>query len=105
MADTPPTYRGTGIVPRIIALGVFALSAGVLVYVHRADIWPAAPIANPVDAAFMRCFADSAAKIDRMRSEGTIKEAQWRLFRDRAEARCRSQAGSTGGPPSLPAVR
>lgn len=104
MTTTPSSPR-TGLVPRLVAFGVFLLSAAVLVYVHRADIWPATPAANPADTAFNRCFESSVAKIDKMRSDGIIEETQWRLFRDRAEARCRAQAGGVGNPPSRPAVR
>lgn len=105
MTNTAAKSRRAGVVPRLIALGVFALCAAALVYVHREDIWPAAPPAKAADTAFARCFDDSAAKIDRMRSEGLIKEAQWRRFRERAEARCRAQTGGKAGPPPLPAGR
>lgn len=90
---------------RLVALGVFAICAGALVYVHRDDIWPTAPAPRAEDTAFVRCFEDSAAKIGKMRTEGLIVEAQARRFRDRAEARCRAQTGGNAGPPSLPVRR
>ena len=90
---------------RLAALGVFALCAGALVYVHRGDIWPAAPAPKLEDTAFRRCFDDSTAKIGKMQADGLIGEAQARRFRDRAEARCRAQTGGNAGPPSLPAAR
>ena len=94
-----------GIAGRLIALGVFALCAGILAYVHRANIWPAALAPRAEDTAFRRCFDDSAAKIDKMRAEGLIGEAQAGLFRDRAEARCRAQTGGNTGPLPLPISR
>lgn len=95
---------------RIAALACFVLSATVLVYVHRDDLFPAPP--PPVaqsDDAFGRCFRDGTAAIEKMLAEKTIGPDQAKLFRMRAEARCRAQTGSTGGPPGgapgLPPVR
>ena len=90
---------------RLAALAVFALSAGALVYVHRNDIWSAAPAPRAEDTAFARCFDASAAKIEKMRTEGLIGAADARRFRDRAEARCRAQTGGSAGPPSRPPGR
>jgi len=88
---------------RLAALGCFALSAGALAYVHRADLYPAAPRpAAQTDDAYSRCFRDGAAPIDKMLAEKTIGEEQARLFRMRAEARCRAQTGTQGGPPGAP---
>jgi len=61
---------------RLAALGCFALSAGALAYVHRADLFPAAPRpAAQTDDAYSRCFRDGAAPIDKMLAEKTIGEA------------------------------
>jgi hypothetical protein len=88
---------------RIAALACFALSVAVLVYVHRDDLFPAPPppIAR-TDDAFGRCFRDGTAAIDKMLAEKTISPEQAKLFRMRAESRCRAQTGSSGGPPGAP---
>lgn len=95
---------------RIAALACFAFSVAVLFYVHRDDLFPAPP--EPIaaaDDAFGRCFRDGTAAIDKMLAEKTIGPEQAKLFRMRAEARCRAQTGSSGGPPQgapgLPPVR
>jgi hypothetical protein len=96
---------------RIAALACFAGAVAVLVYIHRDDLFPAAPV--PVaerDDPFGRCFREGTASIDKMLAEKTINAEQAKLFRMRAEARCRAQTGSAGGPPprgapGLPPVR
>ena len=86
---------------RVAALGCFVLCAAALVYLHRDDLFPGAPETSAAaDDAFARCMADSTAKIDAMRKEGAIGSDQARLFRLRAEARCRAQSGG-----SVPAPR
>jgi hypothetical protein len=95
---------------RLAALACFAVSVAVLVYVHRDDLFPAPPEpAAAADDAFGRCFRDGTAAIDKMLAEKTIGPDQAKLFRMRAEARCRAQTGSSGGPPGgapgLPPVR
>ena len=88
---------------RVAALGCFLLCAAALAYLHRDDLFPATP-ETPVaaDDPFARCVADSTAKIDAMRKEGTIGDDQAQLFRLRAEARCRAQSGDGGPPPRPP---
>jgi hypothetical protein len=97
---------------RLVALGCFALCAAALVYVHRDDLFANAAETAAVqgDDPFARCFRDGTAAIDKMLAENTIGAEQARLFRQRAEARCRAQTGSGGGPPAgtapgLPPVR
>lgn len=70
MTRTPEKSLATGVAGRLAALGVFALCAAALFYVHRGDIWPAAAPAKVENTAFARCFEDSAAKIDKMRTGG-----------------------------------
>lgn len=96
---------------RLAALACFAGSVAVLAHIHRDDLFPAPP--EPLakkDDAFGRCFSKGTASIDKMLAEKTISGEQAKLFRSRAEARCRAQAGSAGGPPQrgapgLPAVK
>ncbi|HYZ26170.1 MAG TPA: hypothetical protein VE597_04625, partial [Geminicoccaceae bacterium] len=55
------------------------------------------------DDPFGRCFAERAAQIDRMQSEGLIEAAQAELFKTRAEAMCRAETQpSDDGMPALP---
>ena len=75
-----------------------AAAAAVLVYIHRADIWPgAAPAA--ADDPFRRCFAGRAADIDSLAAEGTISAVQAMQFKARAEAMCRDAAGGNNRTP------
>lgn len=83
---------------RLIALLVFLAAAASLAWLHRADLWPEADRAM-ADDPFAICFAERAADIDRMRAEGVIDDQRAALFRTRAEAMCRAEAGGPGGPP------
>jgi hypothetical protein len=109
MATTGSRRFIDGPYARLVALACFALSAAALAYVHRDDLFPKA--AEPValkDDPFGRCFRDATASIDRMLAEKTIGAEQAKLFRMRAEARCRAQTGDggpPGAPPGLPPVR
>ena len=95
-------------VARFAAIGIFALCAAVLIYIHRDDLFPAAtPNPSAADDPFRRCYDEASAKIDRMKSGGTISGEQAKLFMMRAEARCRAQAGGSGPPKpeGLPSIR
>jgi hypothetical protein len=84
---------------RLAALGVVVLVAAILGYIHRNDLFPpeaAEAAANDPAAA---CIAQRAAGIDGMFADGTINAEQASLFKGRAEALCRAQAGQTGAPP------
>ena len=98
---------------RLAALACFLLSTGALAYVHRDDLFgrKAAPAsAASTDDAFSRCYREGTIPIDKMLAEKTIGADEARLFRLRAEARCRAQTGGAGGPPAggapgLPPIR
>lgn len=75
-------------VARLLALLCFVLCLALLGYIHRDDLFADDPAA--------RCFAERADDIDRMRAEGVIDDARAALFRSRAEAYCRAQAGAGG---------
>ncbi len=84
-----------------MALVCFALAVGALAYLHRGDIWPAAPRPGAADDAFAACYAPRLADIERMAREGVVGPEQAALFRARAEALCRAQtrdATSSQGP-------
>ena len=95
LPDLPPAARRgalDGPAARVAALAVFLLMAGALGWFHRDDIFPpdAAALAdNPI----ARCIAERWAGIDQMTAEDTIDAARAKLFKARAEALCRSQAG------------
>ena len=75
----------------MVALGVFVPAAVALAGFHRGDIFP--PEAPVADDPAARCTAERGAGIDAIAAEGTIDAARAKLFKARAEARCRSQAG------------
>lgn len=79
---------------RVIAVLVMIASAGVIAWHHRADLMPApaAPI-DPAEAAYQACITERGAGIDKMQADGTISADQATMFKSRADALCRSQAG------------
>jgi hypothetical protein len=79
---------------RVIAVLVMIASAGVIAWHHRDDLMPApvAPI-DPAEAAYQACVTERDAGIDKMQADGTITAQQATLFKTRADALCRSQAG------------
>jgi hypothetical protein len=83
----------------VVCLGCIAA----LAYLERDRLWQTGPDRSAADDPFARCFAERAAQIDRMRTEGTIEAAQAELFKTRAEAMCRAETeGAGGGAPPLP---
>jgi hypothetical protein len=76
----------------VAALAVFLLAIAALGWFHRDDILPpeAAPLADDPAA---RCIAERWAGIDLMVADGTVDAARAKLFKARAEALCRAQAG------------
>ena len=90
-------------VARIAAVGVAAVAALTLGYIHRDDLFPtdagtAGAAADPV----MLCVAERSADIDGMVSDGTIDEARAALFKSRAEALCQSTVGGGNNAPPPP---
>ena len=90
--DRPPA--------RVAAFGVFLLAVGALAWMHRDDIFP--PEKTAADDPVALCIAGRWAGIDEMVAEGTVDTARAELFKARAEALCRDQAGQGSGPPKLP---
>jgi hypothetical protein len=77
-------------VARLVALGVALLCIAILVWLHRADLFPRFA-REAADDRFARCFAERAAEIDGMLDEGVIDQARAELFKSRAEAMCRAE--------------
>lgn len=78
---------------RLIAILVIIASSGVIAWHHRADLLPAAaPPPNPVEAAYRACLAERLPGIEKMLTDGVIREDQATLFKSRADALCASQA-------------
>ncbi len=93
-APLPGARRGAldGPTARVVALGVVLLVAAALGWFHRDDIFPP-EVAALADDPAARCIAERWAGIDEMAAEGTIDAPRAKLFKARAEAWCRSQAG------------
>jgi hypothetical protein len=100
--------RADGWLGRGVALLIAAATAGLLVWIHRHDLFPRK---EPVEAAsaepdaYKDCVAQRGGDIDRMLAEKTIDQERAALFRSRMEAMCRSEAqkaagGATGGLPA-----
>jgi hypothetical protein len=87
-----------GLSGRLIALAVFVGCLATLAYLYRDTLFPpAAERAAEGNDPFFHCFADSTLKIDKMVADGLVTGAQARLFRNRAEARCRAEADRATG--------
>ncbi len=83
--DRPPA--------RVVAFGVFLLTAGALTWMRRDDVFP--PEVVPADDPAALCVAERWAGIDEMVADGTVDTA-------RAEALCQAQHGQGSGPPTPP---
>jgi hypothetical protein len=93
-----------GPVARLIAVLVILVCAATLVYLHRETLFHSGgttetAAGNPELAA---CLAERLGAVDKMRAEGVINEAQYDVFRSRAEAFCQQQFGDSNGPPGPP---
>ncbi len=98
-----PSSRLDGPAARFAALGVAALAALALVYIHRDDLFP--PDAASSGAALdpiAACVAERSAEIDGMVAEGLVDEARATLFKSRAAALCQSTVGGGNSAPPLP---
>ena len=90
-------------IARIAAVGIAAVAALALAYIHRDDLFPTE--AGTADAAadpVMLCLAERSVDIDRMVSDGTIDQARADLFKSRAEALCQSTVGGGNNAPPPP---
>ncbi|MDX1401566.1 MAG: hypothetical protein R3245_06570 [Kiloniellales bacterium] len=78
---------------RVIALGVAALAAAVLLYIERGRLEETPKASNdPREVAFALCFDQASATINGMQKDGIVDDAKAELFLQRAEARCRAEA-------------
>ena len=74
---------------RIAALGVFALCAAILFYIHRGDIFPPeAAKEAALNPEFVECRDKRVATVDKMLADGVIAKAQHAQFTERAIAIC-----------------
>ena len=88
---------------RLVALGIVALVVATLGYIHWDDVFPGEAATAAANDPAAPCIAQRTADIEAMRVEGTFSAEQANLFKTRAEALCRAQAGrQTGAPPSIP---
>ncbi len=96
---TPPNSFLDRPAARLVALGIAGLAFVALGYIHWEDVFPGEAGKPVADDPAAPCIAQRGADIEAMRAEGTISDAQARLFTTRAEALCRAQAGQGGAPP------
>ncbi len=77
---------------RVIALTVFAACAGVLGYMHRADLLPQQPQEDAsVNPEFIACRSERTGHVEKMLSDGVIDQAQHDQFTERAVSYCAAQ--------------
>lgn len=84
---------------RVIALGVVIVCAAVVLSAYWKVIFPPEGEAEQADDPAAPCIATRFADVDTMRADGVIDDRQAELFKSRAEALCRAQAGQGGAPP------
>jgi hypothetical protein len=75
----------------VVAVGVALSALAVLAVIHRDDLMPmmaGAPVA--ADDPLSRCIAEHHATIDKGIADGVFGPEQAILFKQRAEALCRS---------------
>ena len=102
--------RADGWLGRGLALLIAVATAGVLVWIHRHDLFPREKPAEAASAepdAYKDCVAHRGGDIERMLAEKTIDQERAALFRSRMEAMCRAEAqkaagGAPGGAGGLP---
>ncbi len=91
---------------RGIAILVALAAASALAWIHRDDLFPPAPgadPANPAEAAFRACYDARAAQIAESVANAELTAEQGTLFTARAEAFCRDTAGGgNNAGPKLP---
>lgn len=87
---------------RGLAVAVAVVTAGILVWIHRAEILPgyASRKLSPEERAYAACYDQRARDIDDMKTNGTITAQQASLFKSRAQAMCRDEAGGNNKVPS-----
>jgi len=88
---------------RLAAVGIAALCALALGYIHRDDLF--SPDTATADAAadpVAICLAERSAEIDQMVSDGVVDETRAALFKSRAEALCQATVGGGNNAPPLP---
>jgi hypothetical protein len=92
--------RSDGLLGRGIALVVALGAAGLLVWIHRDDLFPRE---KPPEAAsaepdiYKDCVRERGGDIERMVAEKTIDPERAALFRSRMEAMCRAEAQKAAG--------
>jgi hypothetical protein len=86
---------------RVLAAVICLALVAALVWLERERFWPTVARGIGADDPFVRCFAERAAQIDRMRADDAIDAARAELFKSRAEAMCRAETAGprTGAPP------
>lgn len=95
-----------GPMARLLAALIIVLCAGLLAYLHREDLGPmlGAEAVDDSDGAAddpaAPCIQQRFAEIDAMIEEGVVGAEQAALFKQRAEAMCRTTEG--GGAAPLP---
>ncbi|MEM7223940.1 MAG: hypothetical protein AAF495_13230 [Pseudomonadota bacterium] len=76
---------------RLVALALFLAAAGLLAWIHRADLLPPETAAVAADDPVQLCLAERQPGIEQMRADGVITDQQAALFLERAAALCAHQ--------------
>jgi hypothetical protein len=98
----PPASFLDTVAARIVAVLVFLVCVGALVWLNREAWLGIGPELSAAEQALARCIAERSGDVDRMLEEGVIGEDQAELFRSRAEAMCVAMAGGAGAGPGQP---
>ena len=98
----PPASFLDTVAARILALVIFLVCVGALVWLNREAWLGIAPEMSAAEQALAQCMAERSGDVDRMLEEGVIGEDQAELFRSRAEAMCVTMAGGAGAAQGQP---
>ena len=106
MDQHPPPHgqRGSALdrpAARLVAFGIVALVIATLAYIHWDDVFPGEAATAAADDPAAPCIAQRTADIEALHADGTFSAEQASLFKTRAEALCRAQAGQAAAPPPI----
>ena len=96
LTSPPPASFLDTIGARILALLIFLVCVGALVWLNREAWLGLGPELTAAEQALARCIDERSGDVERMVEEGVIGEDQAELFRSRAEAMCVAMAGDGG---------
>lgn len=85
-----PRHFADGPAAKAVAVLVIVLSAALIAYIHRGDLFPK-PVVASSNPELDACIAQRTAEVDRMVTEAVVNAAQAETFKTRAVQFCEAQ--------------